>query len=615
MDADQKKPHAGLELRAASGPTAVTFALQPPGPATIGRRSTNALQLDHPSVSREHARLSFRPVRAADSSSEGVWLLDDLGGSRGTWLNAVRLRPNRQYHLRARDLIVIGPWTLQLVDPDPSARRTSPLTTLATVDDSALVETVVTRVEPSAEAALPHERLRLLLRCSERIHAARTEDAVVEAVLDAAVAGTGFTRAALLRPMSDDNVIEVMASRGGDFGHAAAGGLRRALIREAASSGPALLTRKAHLPPGSGPTAQVKALCVPVVVESTLAGFLHLDQPGVRDAGKSDAALLAEPPPDSQPTTGEVAQAHASSCTFPIGLARLAAMGLAGLMRMDMERRQECMEAELQAAVEAQRWLLPQRQGSVGPFSYIGATKQGRCVGGDFYDIIPLSGQRLAVILGDVGGKGIPVSVLVSASQGFVHASMEQREDPALAVTSLNHLYHSRISNARFLKLWIGVFDSQEQKLTYVDAGYGNAMTAHPDGRCELLPTGADPPVGMERDLEYRAQVTPLMPGMRTCIVSDGFVEQCAREPRGDLGDDTPSRGRNEIPIYREPARTFGFIGIADQPRRFGISGVQRCLQQVRAKGDEIVTLFDELDRHAGATALDDDATALVIRW
>ena len=83
MGLDNTRP-VDFELRATSGPSAVSFRLLPPGPVTIGRRSANALQLNGPSVSRDHARLSFRPAFGATAASEGEWLLDDLGSTEGT---------------------------------------------------------------------------------------------------------------------------------------------------------------------------------------------------------------------------------------------------------------------------------------------------------------------------------------------------------------------------------------------------------------------------------------------------------------------------------------------------------------------------------------------------
>jgi len=558
-----------LELRAASGPTAVSFRLHPPTTVTIGRRSSNALQLNDPAVSRDHARLSFRPSRETGGRKSGEWLLGDLGSTHGTWLNGVPIRPNRQYHLRPSDLIVIGPWTFLVVDRTVSER---PGTTLATVHDAAMDGTIVARMDTHDDEAISFEGLRLLRKCSERIHAARSEAAVVETLLETATAGTDFTRASYLRPMTADDVAELVSSHGKVPETEATPQLSRALIREAASGGPTRLLRSPSLEAsGAAKTEadQLVALCVPIAVESTLVGFLYLDVP------------WNEPRP--RPLVGDVD-------AFLLSLARLAALGMANLMRVDIERRHERIEGELVAAAEAQRWLLPQRDGRCGRFTYVGETRQGQYVGGDFYDILPLTEDRLAVIFGDVGGKGIPVSVLVSASQGFLHACMEAWGDPVRCVESINRLYVSRIAHSSFLKLWIGVLDSSARELTYVAAGHGCAMKVSSDGGCELLTTGSGVSVGIKSDAFYQPLRVPLTTGTRLALLSDGFVEQ-------------KGHGAQRADNDEEPLQCFG------------ISRVQECLGGVHVGQDEVESLFAALTRHAGAIGPEDDATAVVIRW
>ena len=236
-----------LELRATSGPAAVSFRLQPPGPVTIGRRSANALQLNHPAVSRDHARFLFRPAFANGERVDGEWLVDDLGSTQGTWLNGVRLKANRQYHVRADDLVIVGPWTLLVVDRNA---RPKIGTTRATLDEAGAFGTVVSRFEPSAEEAMSQRGLKLLLECSERIHRAPTEPDIIEAILDAARKGTNFDRVAILRPITAGELVEVVAFRGNGFDEGTAPGISRALIREAASGSPARLQRDS----GSYPT-------------------------------------------------------------------------------------------------------------------------------------------------------------------------------------------------------------------------------------------------------------------------------------------------------------------------------------------------------------------------
>jgi pSer/pThr/pTyr-binding forkhead associated (FHA) protein len=82
---------------------------------TIGRDQKNDLTFASPSVSRDHAALSFR---------DGRWYIEDRGSFNGTFLNGARLQPGRPVPLRHADRIGIGPetvlfsWPAQLQDSD-----------------------------------------------------------------------------------------------------------------------------------------------------------------------------------------------------------------------------------------------------------------------------------------------------------------------------------------------------------------------------------------------------------------------------------------------------------------------------------------------------------------
>ena len=577
-----------LVLEAVAGPTSVSLPLVGPEPVTIGRRSAHKLKLFDPSVSRDHARLTCRTTTRDDEHGAEQWLLSDTGSTHGTRLNGVRLACGRQYPIRAGDLLAVGPWTLLVVDPSaPKPSRT----TLATRDDAGFEQTIVSRLDARETESLAQQRLELLLKCSELIYSAPDEASLAQAVLDAAVSGTGYVNAAVLRPVTDDQHVEVVAHRGEVLGLGAAVQLSRSLIREAASGVPARLQRQASVSPDAASIVDLRideALCVPIKLESTLSGFLYLDnRAGV--AGSTPAA----------PDAG----------AFATGLARLAALALANLMRLDIERRQERIEVELQAAAEAQRMLLPSRRGSHVCFTYIGESRPGRYVGGDFFDIVPFEHGRLAVALGDVAGSGISASLLVTASQGFLHAGLEQHGDPARAVTQLNHFFHSRCQDNSFMSLWVGVYDADARTLSYVDAGHGYAYLYEPDRSVRTLAEGDNLVIGVLPDYVFKPVTIPLPAGGRTLVVSDGIIEQrgaVAQPSDTVMGDHTIARYDTPSPQRSTLVGTF---------RSFGVEGLHECIQNTEDGEDEIAALLAALQHFAASPALSDDTTAVLVRW
>ncbi len=623
-------------LESLGGPSPVNVSLTPPGPVTIGRRSANNIRLLDAAVSRDHAVISAPAGRTQTDGSGLSWVISDSGSTHGTWLNGIRLMTGRAYPLRADDLITIGPWTLLVVDRASSVARPP---RLATLDDRIPQETIVARLDPRDTQYLAQQRLQLLLRCSELIYSAPDEATLARSVLDVAVAGTGFRNAALLKPTPDPDRIEVVACLGDIGSTDGYASLSRSLIREATQAGPVRLASRAEITDDARSIVDLQideALCIPIRLEAALCAYLYLDNRG------------------SRPTLNRSA---ADAGAFAAGLARLTGMALANLKRLDIQRRQERIDVEMEAAAEAQRMLLPRRSGCEVGFAYSGQSRPGRHVGGDFFDIIVRDDERIAVALGDVAGKGVSASLLVTACQGFLRASMEMGEDPAEAVGRLNAFYASRCRDQSFMTLWLGVFDSRERTLEYVNAGHGYAYLYDAEGAITQLDEGDNLVLGVLADHEFCAKTIALPPSGMTVVVSDGVIEQPAGHSRSaDTGihvveplgmslelvgpEGRAGRAGAELtpvpveastqsiepgaPPRNEPAAghadgglpaTASAVAPVDGRVEFGDQRLHGAMRRFATARDPVAALFADLTAFAASPDLSDDATAVLIRW
>jgi serine phosphatase RsbU (regulator of sigma subunit) len=553
-------------LAALSGPETCSVLLRPPGPVTIGRSNHHHLPLNDTRVSRDHALLTWSVGGPQeDPQSGGEWRIVDSGSRHGTWLNGLRLTPQRPLPIRAGDRLVISPWTFQVV-PAGQAPVSEP--SLATIADAP--NTTVTRIDAQLVDLLAQERLALLLRCANAIHSARDEAALAESIVDAAVTGTGYTNAALLRAGDQIDQLTLVAHRGRIVSADSSTQLSRSLLQQASTGTPARLTRRGDLAPVAVSIVELEieeALCIPILLEGSVAGFLYLDNRGGRATRQ----------------TGDAAG-------FAVGLARLAALAWANLRRVEAERRSARMEAELSAAGRMQSLLLPPHDGVSGPFRYTGQSRPGRYVGGDFFDVIPLSRDRLAIAVGDVAGKGVEAAVLITASQGFLHAALQDHGDPGRAVTELNRYVFPRTPGGKFITLWIAVLDHQARAMHAVDAGHGHAYLLAPDGAVSPVPIPKSFPIAIMEETKYDAHRVELPATGRLLVLSDGLLEECAPPREGE-----PEQDR--------------------RAHQFSVAGVQACLRNVPAGADEVTALFDAVEKHAGTHQLADDATALIVRW
>lgn len=558
------EPKRSAWLVPLAGPPIDAIELSPkPNGTVLGRHDDCDVRLPPTAdkVSRFHARFQFDSDR---------WRIADLKSRWGTYLNGVKLTPGPDVPLNEGDLVRVTPWTFGFRSTPPTAACG-----IESHNDTQQMQTMVRAIKQEDARPLADDMLALLLESAAGIHASQDEASLAQVVLDVAIRGTGLSNAALLRPVDGSGRIEVVATESKGSGAIpgksppiAIGGLYSRSLLAAASSGIV-----AELSGISGADiaqsiVQMKissAICVPLMLGQTVAAYLYLDSRG------SGATML-----------------RPNASAFCLALGRMSGLALANLKRIDIERRQALMEAELSAGAEAQRWILPRRNGEFGSFRYLGECRPGQYVGGDFFDVIPLGEDRLAVALGDVSGKGIPASVLMTAAQGYLHAALREHGDPGRAVTDLNRFINPRRPESKFVTLWVGVFDGKTKSLHYVDAGHGWALTQSADGAFTHLSAGDGLPVGIMEDTRYQATTLPLSPGGKSLIVSDGIIEQ--------FGPVTDAAGNVE-------------------QHQFGMEGVHQALKSIPPGADEVASLFERLKDYAGTDHFSDDATMVLVRW
>ena len=111
----------------------------------------------------------------------------------------------------------------------------------------------------------------------------------------------------------------------------------------------------------------------------------------------------------------------------------------------------ETQEQDLQRALEIQRALLPKNIPQVGGFEIAGAWQPARVVGGDYYDVLTLSGSRLGICIADVVGKGVSAALLMANLQAAVHAFAQDAPSPAWLCSRINAVLCSNIAEGKFV--------------------------------------------------------------------------------------------------------------------------------------------------------------------
>jgi serine phosphatase RsbU (regulator of sigma subunit) len=157
-------------------------------------------------------------------------------------------------------------------------------------------------------------------------------------------------------------------------------------------------------------------------------------------------------------------------------------------------------------------------------FDLAGWNRPARQVGGDYYDLLPLENGKVAVVLGDVSGKGMPAALLVSTLHSALRLLLDRIGVGAELMERLNrHLVESSLAN-KFVTSLVAELDPATGEMTYLNAGHNPALLLRRGGEVEQLGPGGVP-LGLLPNARFAAKEVEVRPGDLLCIYSDGITE------------------------------------------------------------------------------------------
>lgn len=208
---------------------------------------------------------------------------------------------------------------------------------------------------------------------------------------------------------------------------------------------------------------------------------------------------------------------------MPLLLAPVAYGSIASYRYIFMERRVREHEKELKVARTIQMELLPAEPPSVNRLDVFGVNIPAKDVAGDYFDWVTLSPDSLAVALGDVSGKGVSSSLLMSHLHASLHAETRGSQDPREIIEAMNLSLSRAIEAHHFATFFLAVVRSDERTLTYCNAGQSPVLLFTGGEARPLDPTGI--PLGVFEETSYTAASVPFGPGDCLVICSDGVTE------------------------------------------------------------------------------------------
>ncbi|MBI2841749.1 MAG: PP2C family protein-serine/threonine phosphatase [Acidobacteria bacterium] len=182
------------------------------------------------------------------------------------------------------------------------------------------------------------------------------------------------------------------------------------------------------------------------------------------------------------------------------------------------------LKGDLEVARQIQFGLLPFEPYCKEGISIDCSMRPANTVGGDYFDIVELAEGRLAVILGDVAGKGMPAALLMALLQGSLRTLLTAGHRGAELMEKLNVHLDSNIPSNRLITLFYGELDLATGALRYVNSGHNPPFLVRSNGTVERLqPT--DVALGVVPSVTFHPADVQLAPGDRLLLFTDGLTE------------------------------------------------------------------------------------------
>ncbi|MDP9293419.1 MAG: SpoIIE family protein phosphatase [Actinomycetota bacterium] len=194
-------------------------------------------------------------------------------------------------------------------------------------------------------------------------------------------------------------------------------------------------------------------------------------------------------------------------------------------------RTRQRFEQELEVAKLIQQNFLPKQLPELAGWQVAAFYRPAREVGGDFYDVIPLSEGRIGFVIGDVTDKGVPAALVMAATRSVLRASAQRLVDPGEVLERVNEHLCPDMPQKMFVTCLYGVLDPESGHFRFANAGHDLPYVKTADGSVELRARGM--PLGLMPGMLYEEKEMVLQPGDSLLLHSDGVVE--AHDPQGDM--------------------------------------------------------------------------------
>ncbi len=513
-------------------------------PFNIGRGGEidNTLQLDDGRISRRCATI------VADSAG---YRLQDRGNRSGVFVNGAKVQ---QHLLRDGDTITFGiedsyrivfHWASAAAAPPPKQDSVANLLTrIGSISDFT-----------STTGSGGLNKLNLLLEATSLLHSQLPLDSVLGTMLDHAISVTHADRGLLIEPDAS-GALRVHQARSNKGENLAPENLNpsQTAINQAISKQSSVITEDLNL---AGIDLKAAASIVVQGLRAVVAIPLYASSRSTADTGTENerGQFLGLIYLDSR----RIAAFSALDRQILDALAVQAASIMDNARLVERERERQRLEQELSIARTIQQALLPHGLTDYPHLAVTGAHYPCHEVGGDYFDVVPVSEDRTAILIADVSGKGLGAALLTTMLQGAL-SGLTMGADPVKVFNHINRFLCRHAEVGRYATMFIGLL-SKDGMFEYIKAGHPSPLLLRQGNVSELYTEGSFP-VGLIPEADYTSAQLQLEPEDTLVLFSDGVTE--AENSAHDLfevrGLSQVLAGRKNVPVEELQQSVFDAV-------------------------------------------------------
>lgn len=525
-------------------------------PFFIGRGggTGNHLQMGDRRISRECAALIFEGDR---------WYLEDRGHRRGLYLNGKQVE---RCAIEDGDVISFGLENSYELIFRNAAAETS-------------IQNILSRIQSiSSGESSPGglHKLNLLLEATMLLHSELPLDSVLGTMLDHAISITDADRGLLLEPDASGALRIRLARRKGGL-RLASEGLTpsQTALRQAIEQRSSVITEDLA-------RADVDLQAAMSIVAQRLRAVVAIPLYAMSRANSTETVM--------DPKRGHFLGVVYLDSQRPAAFSRLerqildalaveAASILDNARLVEYERQRQRLEQEISIARNIQQALLPRGFRDFPHLAVSGTNIPCLSVGGDYFDVFPMTEDRTAFLIADVSGKGLGAALLTTMLQGAL-SGMTMGADPERVFNHINNFLCEHAEVGKYATLFFGIL-GRDGCLEYINAGHPSPLLLRGGELAEPFTEGSFP-VGLVPGAHFKTARVTLEAGDTLVLFSDGVSE--AADPDDEL--------------YGVPRLREALAGRLDAP----LDHLQKAV-------------FDSVEKFTRGASQADDITLLLVRY